>query len=255
MINLLKRYRLISALSIVLVIVLWEIVVNVGIIDARFLSPPSKVIQTFLELIINFEIFKHSFYSIFRVVIAFFISSVLGVTLGVLVGWSKTIKSLVQPLLEIIRPIPPLAWIPIAILWFGLGLKASVFIIFIGGFFPIFLNTVRGVENVDKKYIESAKLLGADSKNILTKVVIPSALPYIFTGLIIGLGISWMCLVAAEMFGESTGLGYFILESRSLMRPDKIIVGMLAIGLIGIILTYFFKQIERRVVKWTPNTH
>lgn len=254
MINL-KHYRPISIISILLVIILWEVIVNIGIVNARFLPPPSKVVYAFIDVIISFEIFKHSFWSIFRVIVAFFISSVLGITLGILVGWSKLINSLIKPLLEIIRPIPPLAWIPIAILWFGLGLKASVFIIFIGGFFPIFLNTVTGVENADKKYIETAKLLGANNKNILTKVVIPSALPYIFTGLIIGLGISWMCLVAAEMFGEATGLGYFILESRSLMRPDKVIVGMLAIGFIGIVLTYFFKMIERRIVRWTPNTY
>jgi ABC-type nitrate/sulfonate/bicarbonate transport system permease component len=239
-------------IPILTVIMIWESIVRIGLFDAKFFPPPSVIIIALWDSIKNFEIFRHSAYSIMRVMLAFSISASSGIILGVLAGWFKPLNKMVQPLVDIIRPIPPIAWIPLAILWFGLGLKASIFIIFLGGFFPVFLNTKVGVEQVDSKFIEFGRILGAKDKDIMTKIVIPSALPYIFAGLVVSIGYSWMSLVAAEMFGEDTGLGYFILESKSLMRPDKVIVGMIAIGLIGLVLTKITKYIERRIIRWQP---
>jgi ABC-type nitrate/sulfonate/bicarbonate transport system permease component len=153
---------------------------------------------------------------------------------------------------EIVRPIPPLAWIPIAILWFGIGIKSAAFIIFLGAFFPILLNTVSGVRSIDPVIIEAARVLNAGRRFIFLKVLIPGAVPSILTGMRIGLGIGWMSLVAAEFTGvrQGYGLGYMIMTARDIQRPDEIIAGMLVIGLIGLGIDACLRTAERRWVRW-----
>ncbi|MDZ7695529.1 MAG: ABC transporter permease [Deltaproteobacteria bacterium] len=147
---------------------------------------------------------------------------------------------------------PPLAWIPIAILWFGIGMKSAAFIIFLGAFFPILLNTISGVLSINPLFFEVAQTLNADKKDIFFKVLIPGAIPSIFVGMRIGVGIGWMTLVAAEFTGVKTGygLGYMIMTARDIQRPDEIIAGMLVIGLIGILINAMLKGVESRMVRW-----
>lgn len=189
--------------------------------------------------------------SIKRVLSGFIIASLVAVPLGILMGYYKLVYSFLDTIIELIRPIPPLAWVPISLAWFGLGETSMIFIIFIGAFFPILINTIAGVRSVPISLIEAALTLGAKEKDILLKVVIPASSPYILTGLRIGIGIAWMCVVAAEMLpGSSSGLGYLIMYAYSLSRMDVVVACMVVIGVIGLILDYALKFIEKKYFVW-----
>jgi NitT/TauT family transport system permease protein len=153
--------------------------------------------------------------------------------------------------MQLIRPIPPLAWVPLALAWFKIGLTSMVFIIGIGAFFPILLNTVDGVKNVKKTWIEAAQILGARERQVLSSVVLPGAAPTIWTGLRVGFGIAWMCVVAAEMMpGTNSGLGYLIMSAYNWGQMDVIVAGIIVIGMIGIGFDFLFKIVERRSFRW-----
>jgi len=194
----------------------------------------------------------HCFYSLLRVVCGFLIAVCLAIPVGIFTGWSKLLRDLTTPIIEMIRPIPPLAWIPLAILWFGIGLKSAAFIIFLGCFFPVLLSTVSGVLSVDTILIDAARTLGAKEKEIFLKVLVPGATPSIYTGLRIGMGIGWMTLVAAEFTGVKSGLGlgYMIMVARDIQRPDMVIAGMAAIGFIGYLLDSLLRFMEGRSLRW-----
>jgi ABC-type nitrate/sulfonate/bicarbonate transport system permease component len=184
------------------------------------------------------------------VIAGFCIAVPSGIFLGILIGWWRTIRNLVEPVIEILRPIPPLAWIPLAMLWFGLGFKPAVFLIWLGAFFPILLNTVLGVESASKILIEAAKTLGAKESHLLYKVVIPSATPSIMTGLKVGFGVGWMCLVAAELTGTNSGLGFLIMYYHWIMDPAKTIAGMIMIGAIGFLMFLGLTRLEAKLLVW-----
>ncbi len=194
----------------------------------------------------------HLVYSLYRVFWGYTIAVILAVPLGIIIGWSPRIRLLIQPTMELIRPIPPLAWIPIAILWFGIGIKSAAFIIFLGAFFPILINTTSGVLATEPIHIEAARTLHASNKDIFLKVLIPAAIPSILTGMRIGVGIGWMTLVAAEFTGvkQGYGLGYMIMTARDIHRPDEILAGMFLIGLIGFVIDMGLRFIERKLVRW-----
>jgi len=191
-------------------------------------------------------------YSLYRVALGYAVAALLGIPLGLLMGWSTGLLRMIRPLVELVRPIPPLAWIPIAILWFGIGIKSAAFIIFLGAFFPILLNTISGVLSIHPILIEAARTLHAKEKDIFLKVLFPGAVPSIFVGMRIGIGIGWMTLVAAEFTGvkEGYGLGYMIMTARDIQRPDEILSGMLVIGVIGLLIDIGLRGIESRIIKW-----
>src|SRR5206468_2531218 len=146
-------------------------------------------------------------------------------------GWYRGVRAQLDPVIEVLRPIPPLAWIPLSILWFGIGDEQNEFIIFLGMFFPILLNTIQGVRAADQILVRAARSLGADERRVLTRVILKAALPQIVTGVRVGLGFGWMALVAAELVGANSGLGFLINDARSVLRTDIIVVGMLTIGI------------------------
>ena len=196
------------------------------------------------------ELLGNTLISLWRVLVGFCIAAVSGVFLGIIIGWWPRARDLLEPVIEILRPIPPLAWIPLAMLWFGLGFKPAVFLIWLGAFFPILLNTVLGIEGTPKNLIEVAKTLGANSWQILFKVGVPSATPSIMAGLRIGIGIGWMCLVAAELTGSNSGLGYMIMYYYSTMEAAKTVAGMLMIGIVGYLAFIGLKKLEDRMLFW-----
>ena len=160
----------------------------------------------------------------------------------------------VTPLFEIIRPIPPISWIPLTILWLGIGLKAQAFIIFFSAFIPCVINSYTGIKQTSPVLINVAKTFGASNFTIFIKVGIPSSLPITFAGIRVALGNSWSTLVAAEMLASSAGLGYMILMGRAFARPDIIVLGMLVIGIIGAIMTALLELAEKKIVKWGGRT-
>jgi len=250
--------RRLRILSIVGFLLLWEI--SALLISLPQIFPtPIDVLLAFKELLFAAgppgiewagELLGHTLISLARVTVGLCIAALSGVLLGVLMGWWRTIRDLTEPVIEILRPIPPLAWIPLAMLWFGLGFKPAVFLIWLGSFFPILLNTILGIENTSKILIEAAKTLGAKERHLLLKVGIPSATPSIMTGLRVGFGVGWMCLVAAELTGTSSGLGYMIMYYHWTIEPAKMVAGMAMIGLIGFLLFLGLKKLEDRLLFW-----
>ncbi len=197
------------------------------------------------------ELMVHSLVSLWRVVAGFICGVLIAVPLGIFMGWSPTMEHF-SVIMEVIRPIPPLAWIPLAMLWFGIGFESKVFIIFIGAFFPILSNAYLGVRETPPYLVEAGRVLMATDNEILRKIVIPNSFPVILEGLRVGLGIAWMCLVAAELTGLKTplGLGYMIMEARDLGRADIVITGMITIGIIGYGMNLGLRWIEGRLVRW-----
>ncbi len=242
------RKIIISLILPVSVIVVWAILTTfTGLIPSYFLPSPSEVFESFESLLMNGQLFSDTTLTLMRVVLGLAVSALIGIPLGILMGWSKTFKDLSSLLMGILRPIPPIAWIPFAILWFGVGLQSAIFIIFVGSVFPILINTMDGVKRVDKVLLESAYTLGASPSQALRKVVIPASLPSIITGLKVGVGVGLMCTVAAEMIGSNSGLGYLIFTSTSMLDTGSAIVGMLIIGIIGLSADYLFSRVEKEV--------
>jgi len=188
--------------------------------------------------------------SLSREIVAF-IWALSAIPLAIAMGWSKTINDQVDPLIEVLRPVPPLAWIPLSILWFGIGDIQNQFIIFLGMFFPILLNTIAGVKNIEPNIIRAARCLGASEARILRRIVLRAALPQIITGIRVGLGVGWMALVAAELVGANSGLGFLINDARTLLRTDVVIVGMITIGFVGLIIDRTIRITGRRMMPWS----
>lgn len=233
-------------------LVAWQ-VVSTSVLDETtraLLPPPTKVAAAAWELISSGELFRHLLDSLRREFVAF-LWSLCAIPLGVAMGWWKGFNEQFDPLIEVLRPIPPLAWIPLSILWFGIGDVQNQFIIFLGIFFPILLNTITGVKGVEPSLVRAARCLGSSEWVVLTKVVLRAALPQIITGVRIGLGVGWMALVAAELVGASSGLGFLINDARTLLRTDIVIVGMITIGLVGLLLDVLIREICARLLPWS----
>ncbi|MFH0726676.1 MAG: ABC transporter permease [Pseudomonadota bacterium] len=235
----------------------WQLLSASGVIPAFKLPSPVQVAAGLGDLFITgmppgHPLHLHIFYSLQRVFMGYALALGIAVPLGLVMGWSRTVCTLFEPLVEIVRPIPPLAWIPLSILWFGIGIKSAAFIIFLGAFFPILLNTINGVRGIDPVLIEAARMLNANRRFLFLKVLVPGAMPSLLTGMRIGLGVGWMSLVAAEFTGvrEGYGLGYMIMTARDIQRSDEIIAGMLVIGAIGLAIDTGLQLIERHVTRW-----
>jgi ABC-type nitrate/sulfonate/bicarbonate transport system permease component len=235
-------------------VVVWELVSVFGQrlnpqLDVM-LPPPTAVFSAAQDLLARGVLFTHIQDSLRRVLVAVGVATGLGVPLGLAMGWSPRLRAAVDPLLEFIRPIPPLAWIPLSILWFGIGDTQNEYIIFLAAFFPIALNAMAGARDVDAYLVRAGLSLGARPRDLFLTVVLPGALPNIFTGLRVGLGIGWMALVAGELVAAPTGLGYMINNARTLFRSDYILLGMVLIGLLGLILDFLVRQLARLAMPW-----
>jgi NitT/TauT family transport system permease protein len=249
-----KKERFLIPLFLILI---WQGLSSIQVIPPYKLPSPIEIISGFKDLLMigvppGHLLHNHILYSLYRVALGYVIAALLAIPLGLLMGWSPKLLKMVRPLFELIRPIPPLAWIPIAILWFGIGVKSAAFIIFLGAFFPILLNTISGVLSINPILIEAARTLHATEKDIFLKVLFPGAIPSVFVGMRIGIGIGWMTLVAAEFTGvrEGYGLGYMIMTARDIQRPDEILAGMLVIGVIGLLIDISLRATESKIIKW-----
>ena len=240
-----------------ILIVIWQGLSSIRVIPSYKLPSPVEIVLGFKDLLVvgvppGHLLHNHMLYSLYRVVLGYAVASLLAIPLGLLMGWSAKLLKMIRPLIEVVRPIPPLAWIPIAILWFGIGIKSAAFIIFLGAFFPILLNTISGVLSIHPILIEAARTLHAKEKDIFLKVLFPGTVPSIFVGMRIGIGIGWMTLVAAEFTGvrEGYGLGYMIMTARDIQRPDEILAGMLVIGIIGLFIDIALRATEAKAIRW-----
>lgn len=237
-----------------LLLVLWQAVSTWWLDDTTraLLPPPSAVARAGGELIASGELFRHLRDSLRREFIAF-AWALSAIPVGVAMGWWPWLHEQFDPLVEMLRPIPPLAWIPLSILWFGVGDIQNEFIIFLGIFFPILLNTVAGVRSVETNLVRASRCLGANEFAVLRRVVLRAALPQIVTGIRVGLGFGWMALVAAELIGANSGLGFLINDARTLLRTDVVIVGMITIGVVGLVLDLTIRELARRALPWSSS--
>lgn len=219
---------------------------------STFLPSPLDVLSALIVQLRQGEILVDIAMSLKRVIIGFLFAVIAAVPLAILCGYSRRLNDFVKPFVELLRPIPPIAWIPIAILLFGLGDQSSYFIVFLGAFFPIFTNSYFGVISLPVIYKNVAKSFEIKKSVFIVRILFCFALPYIFTGLKIGIGMAWMSLIAAELIGAQSGLGYFIQMNRLLLRIDNVVLGMVLIGLIGYILTKFLTVLEQVAMPWLP---
>jgi len=217
---------------------------------AVLMPAPFLVATTAAGMIASGELLYHLMASLKREAVAFVMAS-SAIPIGLAMGWWRPVHDQVNPIMEILRPIPPLAWIPLSILWFGLGDEQNEFIIFLGMFFPILINTITAVKNIGPNFVRAARSLGAPERKVLTRIVLVGALPQIITGVRVGLGVGWMALVAAELVGANSGLGFLINDARSMLRTDTIVVGMLTIGLIGLLIDLTIRLLSRRLLPWS----
>lgn len=235
---------------LILFVVVWQLV-STGLPGLRLLlPPPTAVAGAAWELAADGTLQAYTVDSLRRFISAIGLAILLGVPLGLALGGSYRFWWSVNPIIEFLRPIPPLAWIPLSILWFGISDTQNIFIIWLAAFYPLVLNTAAGVRSVDVQLIQAAQSLGARRLDIPLTVTLPAALPYIIVGLRVGMGIGWLALVAAELVGANSGLGYLISLGRNLFRSDYIVVGMVAIGLIGMIIDVLILMLQRWLLPW-----
>jgi len=246
---------ILSALGIGIFLTLWQMSVVLGWVPRKFLAPPTDVFRTCITKFYDTRpdgstLPVHFIWSFYIALIGFSSAVIIGTPLGLLMGYYKVFDKLVRPIFELIRPIPPIAWIPLSVLWLGIGTTAKSYIIFLAAFVPCVINAYTGVKLTNPVLINVAKTCGASKWKIFSKICVPSALPLVFTGIRIALGNAWSTLVAAELLAATAGLGYMIQQGRSLVRPDIIIVGMFTIGLTGAMMAFFVKSIENKVIPW-----
>jgi NitT/TauT family transport system permease protein/taurine transport system permease protein len=250
-----SRGAVVGACTIIAVLALWWTATSgLRLISPIRLPPPAEVWVSFLQIIdrgfAGATLQQHALHSLGLVARGFLVAVVTGVPLGLLMGWSRRAEALINPIFLLLRPIPALAWIPLAIVWFGLGDTGKVFVIWLTAFVPSVINAFTGVRNVDPVLIAAARTQGASTAQVLRHVVIPGAMPMIFTGLRLSLQASWTTLVAAELVGAFFGLGRVLNIAGQDIYPGMIIVGMAAVAVCGAATTWLLGLVERRVLNW-----
>jgi NitT/TauT family transport system permease protein len=233
-----------------LLIAVWWILV---IVTRSVIFPtPLQVVTGMWELAANGSLWADIGASLFRVGVGFLLAVLFAIPLGLWMGWVRGAYSALNPIFQMLRPISPIAWIPIAILWFGVGNVSPVFLIFISSVFPMIVQTTAGVHAIERRYLRAAENFGVSRYTLFKQVVIPAVLPQIIVGMRIGLGVAWLVVVAAEMIALHSGLGYLIIDSRNAgNRYDLVIAGMIVIGLIGLLLDRAMRLLEtHKLVRW-----
>ncbi len=240
----------------VLLLVVWYVATDIlNLTHPVILPSPTGVVRAFMRLLASGELLNNIGASLLRIFYANCAALLLGVPLGLAMGLYKPVERLCDGLLSLFRPIPPLAWVPLSILWLGIGTLSVVFITFLAAFFAVLVNTIAGAQAVDKQLVRAAQSLGAGQRRLMTRVILPSVAPAIFTGFRVAIGVSWMSIVAAELIAAPSGLGYMIMYYREVLRTDAIIVGMLTIGVIGLAMDFATRWLERRLLPWRTGFH
>jgi NitT/TauT family transport system permease protein len=255
----------------VLAIALWQWVAASGLVDRQVLPAPLDVWRKWVDYLLPLEPFAQYtgggwlswlkwalsgelpvdvIASLYRVVVGFAIGAGLALPLGLAMGASGRVHAWMNPLVQVLRPIPPIAYIPLAMLWFGLGNPPAVFLIAIGAFFPVLMNTIAGVRQVDGIYLRAAHNLGAGRLTTFRRVILPAAVPYILSGVRIGIGTAFIVVIVAEMIAVNSGLGFRISEAREYFWSDKVIAGMISIGVLGLLIDIGVTRLNNHLLRW-----
>lgn len=243
------------AAALFLLVLIWQAVVLVGHYDRSLLPGPTDVWRGIAELIASGLLLEHLKVSLLRFAAGYLSACAAGIILGLALGRTKRLWAAIDPIVQVVRPVSPIAWSPFIVLWFGIGNAPAIVIIFLAGFFPVLLATVAGVRRVDRQYLKVAQNFGIGGTRLLMRIVFPAAFPSIASGLHIAIGTSWIFLVSGEMVGSQSGLGYLIVDSRNTLRLDLVLSGIVFIGLCGLLLDRAVRAFERWVGrKWGETT-
>lgn len=245
----LSRSFWLPVISTLLAILVWEIISQASNLGKHVFPGPIATVGAFTELFSNGAILKHSVASLYRVTVGFYLAALLGIPLGILLGLNKTLSQMADPIVQFLRPISPLAWIPLAMLWLGIGDKPAIFLIFLSSFFSLIMATTVAVKSINPIYFQVAANFNFSRLELLTKVIVPAITPDVITALRLTVAVAWLVVVAAEMIAVQSGLGYLILDSRNALRMDYVMVGMIVIGWIGLSLDLIMQKFSR--LKWT----
>ena len=245
----------VGALAIACFLSVWFFATREGTTLGKLMPNPAEVASRLMEATYEkigpLTIWGHMWNSMRRVLVGFCIASVSGILLGLAMGWNRTCEAIFRPIFELLRPIPPLAWISLAIVWFGLGEGGKYFIIFVSGFSNVTINVYTGAKAVDPELIGAAKMLGCSNRRIFTSIVLPSSVPYIFTGLQIAISSSWAAVVAAEMVRSTNGIGWLITAGQSIGDMGQVMVGIIVIGVVGFLLATIMRGVESKLCAWS----
>lgn len=251
-----SRAVVIGFLSILCLLMVWQLAVSVTTLG-KLLPGPLTVISAFIKSftvpIGPTTILGHAGWSLSRVMISYVAAAISGIIIGVLMGWNRVIEAIIMPLYNVIRPIPPIAWIPLAILWFGLDEAPKRFLIFIAAFCIITMNAYQGARMVDPVLVGAAEMLGANKIQIFFTIILPASVPSIFAGLQVAVSSCWTTVVAAEMVRSAEGLGWVIISAQSVNNTTQMLVGIISIGLIGFFLSILMRKTEERLCAWNKS--
>lgn len=240
-----------AVVSISILVVIWQLVYATGKYEPSLLPSPMDVLSSMKELLEDGTLFLHIKVSMTRFLIGYTTASISAIVLGLILGWYQKLWAFIDPIVQVLRPVSPIAWFPFIVLWFGIGDAPAIVIIFIAAFFTVLLSTVNGVSKVDPVYLKVAQTFELNQLQLLTKIVLPAAFPMIANGLHMALGSAWIFLVAGEMVGAQSGLGYLIIDARNSLRLDLVLAGIVFIGLSGLILDTIIKKVETTIEsKW-----
>lgn len=248
MMNIVKKLSPIG-IAFVIVIVVWQLISTLGGHNQALFPPPLKVWEALTEIIANGSLFEHIGISFYRFFTGYLLAVVVAVIVGLIVGRLPAVWSVLDPIVQVLRPVSPIAWSPFIVLWFGIGNMPAIVIIFIAAFFPVLLSTVSAVRKVDKTYLRIAANFELSQLELMKKIILPASFPMIANGLHMALGSAWIFLVAGEMVGAQSGLGFLIVDARNALSLDLVMAGIIVIGVIGLLLDKGIHLFERWVVK------
>lgn len=244
----------ISVVTVVVLLALWALVTNMGWVKPLFLPKPQAVFQQFVEYLTgqanDKPLWQHFGASMFRVFTAFFLACVTAIPIGIAMGMSRVARGIFDPPLEFYRPLPPLAYLPLIIIWFGIDELPKVLLIFLSCFAPLALAARSGMRSASQEQINAAYSMGASYMQVIRHVILPSALPDILVGMRIAIGFGWTTLVAAEMVASNVGLGQMVLNASNFLRTDIVIMGIIVIGVVAYLFDLLMRWVERRLVPW-----
>jgi len=235
-----------------IIVTVWQLASMTGLVSPTLLPSPIHVGETVAYLIGSGELWRHISASGVRVIQGFAAAAALALILGISMGIFNRLGRFVDFLIQILKPVPPIAWIPLSVLWFGIDEGAKVFIIVLGSFFPILTTTVDAIRQTDQRYVELARTLELPRHLFIRKIMLPGAAPQIMSGLRVGLAMAWMCVVAAELIAASSGVGFLIMDGRAMSQADLVLAGMLTMGVLGKITDDILRAVEQPLILWRP---
>ncbi len=249
--------KLLSVGSVLVMLFIWYLLTNIGTVSAVILPKPQDVWDSFINLCVNGyganrdTLFVHLMASFKRLMIAYVLSVITAIPLGLMAGYFPRISSVITPFVEFYRPIPPLAYYTLLVLWFGINEESKIILLYLAGFAPIFIACASGVKRISADYLNASYMLGANKRQTFLNVILPASLPDIFIGLRTAIGFEYTTLVAAEMVAARQGIGWMVLDASNWLKSDVVFVGVIIMGITGILLSMFVLMLEKRLVHWS----